>query len=330
MDISNLEKILEKEPPFRSKQAKEAVFAHLIENWSEATNLPKEIVRELEQKAPLNINALVLVSKKGDSAKAAITLKDGIKVEIVIMRHDKRNTVCVSSQAGCPLGCLFCATGKEGFKRNLETMEIIEQLLFCGRYLKKTGEKINNIVFMGMGEPFLNYDNVFGAIKMIAAKDGFNIGSRHISISTAGITEGILKMAQEPYQVNLAISLHSPNDNLRRELMPVAKKYSIKEILGAVDQYILSTRRKVMFEYIMIKDFNDSDDCARELARLLKKPLYFVNLISYNPTGNFEPSSPERIKSFKDILMQSGIQALQRYRFGEDIEGACGQLAGKK
>lgn len=299
------------------------------------------------------------VSKDKNTIKALITLKDGLKIETVLMRHkprsrasslrgkDKRNTICVSSQIGCPLACTFCATGKMGFKRNLEAWEIVEQVLFFARYLKKINEKVTNIVFMGMGEPFLNYDNVIGAIKILNDKEGFNLGARHFSISTVGIVEGIEKLAKEELQINLAISLHAPDDELRLKLMPINKKYPIKKILNAVDDYIKKTRRRVMFEYIMIENLNDSEEHAEKLAKLMKKPLYFVNLISYNftrlrPTctevsagkqgfggqaGIFKPSSPSSIKRFKEILEKEGVAVTQRYRFGQDIKGACGQLA---
>jgi 23S rRNA (adenine2503-C2)-methyltransferase len=192
MDLSNLEKILRAEPDYRLKQAKSAVFADLIENWAEASALPTELRKNLNDTCPLLIKAEILISKTKDSIKARLGLKDGLKIESVLMRHnDGRNTVCVSSQVGCPLACEFCATGKMGFKRNLEVMEIVEQVIFFGRYLKKEGKRTTNIVFMGMGEPFLNYENVIKAIKIINDKNGLNIGARNISVSTVGITEGI-------------------------------------------------------------------------------------------------------------------------------------------
>ena len=192
---------------------------------------------------------------------------------------------------------------------------------------------------MGMGEPFLNYQNIIGAIKILNDKEGFNLGARHFSISTVGIVEGIEKLAKEELQINLAISLHAPNDELRSKLMPINKKYPIKKILNAIDDYIAKTRRRVMFEYIMINNLNDSEENAKTLAKLMKKPLYFVNLISYNftrrslgeggPTGIFKSSSSPRIKKFKEILEKEGVIVTQRYRFGKDIEGACGQLVAK-
>ena len=214
-----------------------------------------------------------------------------------------------------------------GLKRSLETWEIVAQVLFFARYLKKNKERVTNVVFMGMGEPFLNYQNVIESIKILNDKDGFNLGARHFSISTVGIVEGIKKLANEKLQINLAVSLHAPDNELRSELMPINKEYPIQKVLNAVDDYIKKTRRRVMFEYVMIKDLNDSIEHAKALARLIKKPLCFVNLISYNPTGTLKSSSSLRIKKFKEILEKRGVVVTQRYRFGQDIKGACGQLA---
>ncbi|MCK9445559.1 23S rRNA (adenine(2503)-C(2))-methyltransferase RlmN [bacterium] len=238
------------------------------------------------------------------------------------MKHtDDRSTVCVSSQVGCPLACSFCATGTMGLKRNLTAEEIVMQVLLFARVCKVT-----NIVFMGMGEPFLNYDNVMSAIRMLNSAEYFNIGSRKISVSTSGIIEGIEKFANEDLQVNLSISLHAPNNKLRSQLMPINKKYSLEKVIEAVDNYIIKTNRKVMFEYLMIVGENDSLECARELALLMKKPLYMVNLIVYNPTGKFKASDSKTIKKFKDYLEGEGIFTTQRYEFGRGIKAACGQL----
>lgn len=329
MDFSEIEKALKNEPKYRLNQVKKYIFSDLIEGWDKATSLPLLLREKLKKECPLEINGKITAIK--DSAKALIELKDGIKIEAVLMSHESgRNTVCVSSQAGCPLGCVFCATGKMGFKRNLTYGEIVSQVLFFKRWLNKKQLKINNIVFMGMGEPFLNYDNVVNGIRILNDKNSFNIGARHISISTAGITEGIEKFAGEKMQVNLAVSLHASNNYLRSKLMPINKKYPIEKILKAVDFYISKTNSRVMFEYIMIKDINDKDEDAKSLAKLLNKNLYFVNLISYNPTGIFKPSNGKRIKEFKNILAKSGITVVQRHRFGTENNAACGQLAAKK
>jgi 23S rRNA (adenine2503-C2)-methyltransferase len=331
MDLNDLEKTLSSHPAFYLKEARRAVFQNLISDWNEATIFSKDLRQELNEKCPLKIEAEILDS--GDSKKAVITLKDGCKIETVLMSHeDGRNTVCVSSQAGCPMGCKFCATGQNGFKRNLEPLEIVQQVLLFARMLKARGQRVSNIVFMGMGEPFLNYDNVIQAILILNDKDGLNIGARHISVSTIGITEGIEKLADFPPQINLAISLHAPNDNLRQQIIPANKKYPIAAIIEAANHYIAKTNRQIMVEYLMINDLNDSQPCADELAdvlKKLKKQFFIVNLIAYNPTGLFKPSLPGQIKKFRQVLEQRGIKTTQRWKFGRDIKGACGQLAGK-
>lgn len=329
MNLTQIETVLEKEPAYRLRQVKKAIFQDLIDDWNKATTLPLNLREILNRESPLSIKGELFFSKDQRTSRILITLSDGLKVESVLMRHKKRNTICVSSQVGCPLGCVFCATGKMGFKRNLKDFEIVEQVLFFARYLKNFKERVTNVVFMGMGEPFLNYEDVISAIKILNNKEGFNLGARKFSISTAGITEGIEKLAEEKLEVNLAISLHAPDDKLRSELMPIGKKYSIKKVLETVDDYIKKTNRKVMFEYLMIKDVNDSDDLAKKLIKLMKKRLYLVNLISYNPTADFKPSSKERIQKFKSILEKAGVYVTERYRFGREIKAACGQLAGK-
>ena len=334
MEIQKIAKILQNEPAFRSKQIKKAVFGDLIENWDEATTLPLVLRKNLQADCPLSELAAekTLTSKDGETLKILFLTKDGSKIESVLMKHiDERNTVCVSSQVGCSVGCEFCATGELGFKRNLSDSEIVDQVLYFARLLKKEGIKVTNVVFMGMGEPFLNYQNVLSAIKTLNDKDGFNLGARHISISTCGVVEGIKKFTNEDLQVNLAISLHAPDNVLRSKLVPLNKTYPIEKVLATVDDYIKKTRRKVMFEYLMINGVNDGEKQALALAKLLKRPLYLLNLISYNPTGHceFKPSPGWKIKKFKEILERAGISVTQRYEFGKEIKGACGQLAGK-
>ena len=349
MDITNLHHILADEPKFRYAQANKALFQDFISDWAEASNLPKPLREKLAEECPLGIKAEVLeTARSHKSWKALITLADGEVIETVLIRqnNDKkadgikgqeeqksaRNTACVSSQAGCPLNCSFCATGMNGFRRNLSAEEIVEQVVFWSRYLKQEGknEKIDNIVFMGMGEPFLNYEQFIKAVKFINNPETLNIGARRLSVSTAGVLEGIKRLAGEKLQINLAISLHAANDELRRDLMPIAKKHSLYELFKAVDNYIAKTGRRVMFEYLMIKGVNDRDEDARELARLMKKPLYLANLIPYNPTGRFQASDRGRIAEFKKILEGERVPVTVRLSFGADISAACGQLAGKK
>lgn len=323
-----MNEVLASEPAFRYKQIEKAIYGDFAESWDEITNLPKKIREELAKNCHLEIMADIF-STKNKTQKAVITLNDGQKIETVLLRHkDGRNTVCVSSQVGCALGCEFCATGTMGLKRNLEVVEIVEQVLLFGRILKKEKESkgVTNIVFMGMGEPFMNYDNVIKAIRMLNDKKLFNVGARKISISTSGIIDGIKKLAKEDLQVNLAISLHAPNDNLRTTLMRVNKKNPLPRLLEAVDYYIEKTSRKVMFEYLMIKDVNDSDAHARELIGLMSRHLYLVNLIPYNPTGKFKASDKKTVEKFKNILSKNNVEVTERYGFGQDISAACGQL----
>ena len=343
MDIINLEKFLKGkgEKDYRLKQIKKAVFVDLINNWDEATTISKELREEIKKEFPvLSLETLKTVeSKNKDSIKAIFKLRDGNIIEAVLMKHLNtkeddakagRNTVCVSSQAGCAMNCGFCATGKMGLKRNLTGEEIVDQVLFFARLLKKENQAVNNVVFMGMGEPFLNYDNTIEAIKILNDKDGFNLGIRHISVSTCGIAPNIEKFADENMQCNLAISLHSSNDETRTKLMPINKTYPIAVMMKAVDNYIKKTNRKVMFEYLLIDGVNDSEDDARKLAKLMKNSLYHVNLIKYHDTGNeIKPSSQAKRTHFFDTLKKLGVSVTFRISFGEDILAACGQLAGK-
>jgi 23S rRNA (adenine2503-C2)-methyltransferase len=334
MNLSKLSEILKTEPKYRFVQVNQAVFQDYISSWDEVSSLPKSLREQLAAACPLEIKAEVYKNKnRHQSEKALITLTDGEVIETVLIRQkEQRNTVCVSSQVGCALACQFCATGSFGFRRNLSAEEIIEQVVFWQRYLKTAGpeEKVANIVFMGMGEPFLNYPEFIKAVKFINNPETMNIGSRRLSVSTAGITEGIKRLAGEKLQINLAISLHAANDSLRATLMPIAKKYPLRDILAAVDSYINKTGRRVMFEYLMIKEVNDNEKDALELIRLMKKPLYLVNLIPYNPTGRFTPSTKERIEKFKKILEDNGVAVTVRLSFGADITAACGQLRGKR
>jgi 23S rRNA (adenine2503-C2)-methyltransferase len=331
MDLRKLDNILSGEKPFRKKQVLRAIYKERIEDWDSATNLSLAL-RESLRVCDLAIRAELSVSDDKDTYKALITLHDGKKIETVLMLHDgNRSTVCVSSQVGCPMGCVFCATGGMGFYRNLETYEILEQILFFSRMLNGKEREITNVVFMGMGEPFLNYDNVFNAIRIINDGNCFNIGSRKISVSTCGIIEGIERMAQEDMQVNLSISLHAPENALRTRIMPINEKYPLEKVLEAVDAYIEKTSRKVMYEYIMLKGVNDTLECAEQLVKLFRKrSLSMINLIVYNPTGKFEPSEKETVKDFKNFLETHGVFVTQRYEFGQGIDAACGQLASNR
>lgn len=332
MELEKIKNLLDGEPSYRLKQVEKALYKDLTGSWNDATALPKSLRDRLEKEIPITFDFNIVTSLKGGSVKAIVGLKDGLNVESVLMKHaGGRNTVCVSSQVGCPMNCIFCKTGKIGYLRNLSYCEIVEQVLFFSYYMKRTGRTVGNVVFMGMGEPFLNYDNVIKAIKFLNDREKFNIGARRISVSTTGIPEKIKKFSYENLQVNLAVSLNSPNDELRIKIMPIGMKYSIKEIIDAVKFYIKKTNRRVMFEYIMIKDLNDANILAEQLVQVLSGILCFINLIPYNgEDDNLKPSPRSRIAKFRRIIENSGITVTERFRFGEDIDAACGQLVYKK
>ncbi len=327
MQIEKLKNLLKGEPAFRERQVFEWIYAKAIENWDMATNLSKELREKLKKDFSLEINYKVSNSADKNTKKVLITLDDGLKIEAVLMRHkDNRNTVCVSSQVGCALGCKFCATGSMGLKRSLTYMEIVDQVLIFERMLKKDNARVTNVTFMGMGEPFLNYDEVILAAKFI--QKYFEISARKISFSTVGVVDGIKKLTEEKDQYNLAFSMHAPNDELRSSLIPFAKKNSLKEILKAISDYMEATHRKVMIEYVLIDGINDRIENAKELVVLLKqlKYPYVVNLILCNQVENFKPSSENRAETFKEILERADINTVERFRFGRDVSGACGRL----
>jgi 23S rRNA (adenine2503-C2)-methyltransferase len=335
IDMFSFEKIkeeLSKEPAFRLKQALKAVYHDACSSWEEVTVLSKDMRKRLQERCPLEIAVTHQEASDGDTIKALFDFA-GDKIESVLMRHDGRNTVCVSSQTACALGCKFCLTGTLGAGRDLQVDEIITQVLYFNRILKAENERVTNVVFMGMGEPFLNYNNVMEAIRKLNDSDWFGIGARKISVSTAGIIPGIEKFMQEDLQLNLSLSLHAPNDKLRSEIMPINRKYPLVELLPIIKKYISHTKRRVMIEYIMLAGVNDSEKQAEELAQVLKeelKELFFVNLIRYNETGKFKPSSTQVVNKFKKILEKNKIEVVERYRFGRDIKAACGQLASQK
>lgn len=289
--------------------------------------------KDLRQKlvgAGYYISAMRLVEKFVDpdgTIKFLFELADGVRVETVLMitgTPQSRRTLCISCQGGCRMGCAFCATSKLKYQRNLTAAEIAGQV----NYVAANCGAVNNVVYMGMGEPMDNYDEVMRSIEMINHHAGKNIGQRHITISTCGVIEGIDRFADEKLQVHLAISLHSACDQVRSKIMAVAGKYPLRELLCSVKGYQKKTKRRVMFEYCMIKGLNDTDSDAKALAKLLKGLNANVNLIEYNSHDGceFEPSSRNRIQSFLDILMTSGIETTVRYKRGQQIKAACGQL----
>ena len=320
------------EPKFRLPQAIKAVYEQSVSSWDEATVFSKDMRDRLKKECPLDIKASQVVSKDRKTIKVDFTFGEDV-VEAVLMRYQGRNTVCVSTQVGCALNCSFCLTGAMGFTRNLTMDEMINQVLYFSRFLKTEGERVTNIVFMGMGEPFNNYDAVIKAITKINDISFFNIGARHISISTSGVVPGIKRLMKEKLQVNLSVSLHASSDEVRDTIMPINKTYPIDTLMKAVREYITRTNRRVMIEYVLIKGVNDSPSQANSLIKLLEKylgELYFVNIIQFNPTTGLEASDRRTMNVFKRILEKSGISVVERYRFGQDIKAACGQLSDDK
>jgi 23S rRNA (adenine2503-C2)-methyltransferase len=317
------------EPSYRRRQVYEAATRGLADGYHDMTALPAALRRRLADTEPLRQLETAEVQRSTDGTiKVRMQTRDGFPVEAVAMRHRNRRTVCVSSQSGCPLACTFCATGTMGLGRNLSAGEVSEQVLLLARLLQDEGQRVGNVVMMGMGEPFLNYDNVLAACRTINDPDGFGLGARQIAISTAGWVPGIERISAEPMQVKLALSLHAPNDELRTELMPVTKRYPLATLMKACRDYREATRRRIFVEYLMLDGVNDDVQLADQLARLLGRDGFHVNLIAYNPTGSaFQASSQERVAAFAERLGGYGVSASYRRSHGQDIDAACGQLA---
>ncbi len=318
--------------PFRLTQLYRAATKELAASVDAVTTLPKELRASLAE-AGFGFDAVepVAVQHSNDrqTTKGLFRLRDGSEVEAVLMEHHgDRTTVCISSQAGCAFACAFCSTGQAGYTRNLTATEIFDQARYFARDVAVRGKRITNIVFMGMGEPFHNYDAVMDAVALLNDGQGFGLGSRHITISTVGLVDKIDRFADEGVQVNLAISLHAPNDTLRSQIMPVNRKFPVSELMAACARYVAKTNRKVFFEYVMLRDVNDSDTCAHELARLMAGHLYHVNLIPYNstPDAPFAGTPDPRIWEFAAILDKAGVPTTVRQNMGRDIAAACGQL----
>ena len=289
------------------------------------TNLKKDLIKYLKEN--FNMDTLKLVKKQSDIdvKKYLFELYDGNKIEAVLMKHDYGNSLCVSTEVGCNMGCHFCESGRLKKLRNLNAFELVLQILKVEEDIE---ERISHVVLMGIGEPFDNYDNVMKFINIINDPKGINIGIRHITISTCGIIPKIREFTNEKIGVNLAISLHAPTDLIRDKIMPINKVYKIGDIMDAVRDYIAKTNRRVTFEYILLKDVNDSEKCAKNLAELLKGINCYVNLIPYNETSNIEyKTSPKvTINRFYDILKENNINVTIRREFGSKVSAACGQL----
>ncbi|MCD6109325.1 23S rRNA (adenine(2503)-C(2))-methyltransferase RlmN [bacterium] len=320
---------------YRANQVFKDLFKKGIDDYNEMTTLPADVKELLGKNMPIFSIHPVQENKSSDGAtnKILFKLSDDSLIEAVLMKfNDGRNTVCVSSQVGCAMNCKFCATGTLSFTRNLTYEEIADQVLYFSLILNKTGERINHVVYMGMGEPFMNYDEMSKSINMLRDSVALNIGSRNITVSTCGIIPGIKKFSKEFDQVNLAISLHAPSDEIRNEIMPISKKYPLDQLMKTCEDYIQTTHRRITFEYVMLAGINDSEKNAYELASLLRGMLCLVNIIPYNETSikNIKGSDKKKINKFKNVLLSNHIQVTVRVSLGQDINAACGQLAGKK
>lgn len=329
------EKLLEcKVPVFRGRQIIQAVYKEGKGSYDEITVLPKAIRETMKIEAPIFPFEILkqVASSNGSTVKTLFKLRDGALVEGVLMHfNDGRNSVCVSSQVGCGLKCAFCATGTMGFIRHLTQDEIESQVLFFDQFLKKQkGSRVDHVVFMGMGEPFLNYDTVMNSVRSLNDNELLGIAARHITISTSGIIPGINKFAREPLQVNLAVSLHAPTQELREKIMPIARAYSLDALMQSLNEYVQKTNRRISYEYVMLKDVNDSPELAKKLACLVKGQKCHVNLIPYNQTQlGFKNSGKSRVDAFRDVLASFNIPVTVRVSLGQDISAACGQLVVK-
>ena len=317
-------------PSFRAKQIFEWIYKKGAKSFEEMTNLNKELRAQLSERLQFPTIKLVRTQQAEETTKFLWELQDGKRVESVLICSFDRRTVCLSSQVGCPARCAFCASGKEGLIRSLTTAEIVEQALHIDRFLKEQNSRVSHLVYMGMGEPLENYDSVLKSIKILNCEEGLNISQRRITVSTVGIIEGIRKLAKEDeLRVNLVLSLHAPNQNLRKKIIPFARKYPLEELLAAMDFYAAETKRDPTFEYTLISGINDGEEHAAELASLLRGKQCTVNLIPYNPIEGLRLERPAKgnVVRFREILESAGINVTWRYTKGDDIAAACGQLA---
>lgn len=323
-----------KEKPFRAQQIWEGLYQHLLNTPEEFTSISNSLRAELKDSIPFSTLTPVqtITARDGKTIKTLFRLSDSLEIETVLMLYDERRSLCISSQVGCSMGCVFCATGYLGFKRNLTSGEMVQQVLYFARELSKDGEKLTNIVVMGMGEPFLNYDETLKAIDRLNDPQGMNMGERRFTISTVGIVPMIAKFSREKRQINLAISLHAANNELRSQLLPVNRKYPLEQLIAACAAYIALTHRRITFEWALIEDINDSMQDARELARLIHGLNCHVNLITLNPNEEYcgKGSIREKAEAFRNQLEKSGVPCTLRLKRGVEIQAGCGQLAGRK
>lgn len=305
------------------------LYEKRIESYEEVTNIKKEVLDIVSKEFSIDRLKIVDVQEDIDVCKYLFELYDGEHIEAVLMKHDYGNSICVSSQVGCNMGCKFCESGRRKKVRNLETYEMVLQILMIEKLL---GQRISHVVVMGIGEPFDNYENLIKFIKIINHPKGLAIGARHITVSTCGVVPKIIEFSEFPLQVNLAISLHAPNNEIRDKIMPINKVYPLDKLIPALKTYLEKTNRRITFEYILLKGVNDSNDCALELAKLVKGINCYINLIPYNETNNldFKRTYTVQIMRFYDILKKNSVNVTIRREFGSKISAACGQLRSKK
>lgn len=329
LNVSELEAYIESigEKKFHAKQIFKWIHRFGVISFDDMTDISKNLREKLIAEAFIPNMEVIECQKsvKDGTMKFLIKLNDNCAIESVFMKYNHGNTLCVSTQVGCKMGCKFCASTKDGYERNLLACEIEGQILTVERY---TGEKISNVVYMGIGEPLDNYDNVVKSVRLINSPDGLNIGARHISLSTCGIVPNIYKLADEKIQATLSISLHATTDEERKKIMPIAQRYTIKELLDACRYYIDKTGRRISFEYALISGVNDSREVALQLAKLLRGMIAHVNLIPVNEIKNgiYTKSKEKNIEIFMNTLNSSGIVTTVRRELGTDIDAACGQL----
>jgi 23S rRNA (adenine2503-C2)-methyltransferase len=325
------------QPLYRARQIWTNLYQGPMRDPAQMTNLPNSLRAFLAERFSTDglRTGAERLSRDRKTRKWLFYLPDGAPVEAVLMSYERRETVCISTQSGCALGCLFCATGKMGFRRSLSAGEITAQVLHLAGLLRDEGKTLTNIVLMGMGEPFLNYEAVLAALDRLTAAESFGFGARRITLSTVGIVPGIKRFAGEHTQVNLAVSLHAADDELRSRLLPINRKYPLEELFAACDEYIRATNRRLSFEWALIEGVNDSAAQAHRLAarirKQLKKPLVHVNLIPLNPIRQYRgsPSETARVSAFQAALAKEGIACTVRLPRGVDIAAGCGQLAGE-
>ena len=319
------------QPSFRSKQIWTAIYQTFRTSPHEITTLPKDFRERMEEN--FSFQALTPIraieSEDGRTIKTLFKLQDGHYIEAVLMYYDDRRTLCISSQSGCGMGCSFCATGQMGFRRNLSSGEIIAQVLYYARQLAEVDEHVTNVVMMGMGEPFHNYENVMEALNRLNNPDAFGLGARRFTISTVGIVPKIMEFADEETQYNLAVSLHTVDNELRSKMMPINRKYSVDNLISACRYYVRKTSRRITFEYALIKGVNDSIEDAAALAQKIRGMIVHVNVIPLNPTTGFdqEATSSSQAQAFCNALEERNIPCTIRMRRGIEIQAGCGQLA---